>query len=209
MKGTPLRFLFAVLTILPGCSKSTNRPQATTAGSPTFGKHAPSISCSSDTALGVRISRHCIGPIPVDSPLAAIAARFPGYQAETTYLETSPIPGWRFSIGGVTATAAMMDRPTAPAWSWMVSGNKALLDPGVPLPSTWGELTSHYTGRAIVNVDELGPHAQLCELPGLTFFLDFPYRPRDADTMPVGDVPSTARVLQVGIYPAEPDTVCH
>ncbi len=206
----PLSILLApILAPSISCRPADKGPSSHEA-SPLSGEVASGV-CDTDTSAGVLISRYCIGPIPVDSPLGVLAARFPGSRPGTESLETTPIPTLEFNVGGVTAIAAQVRDsidPKSPAWKWMVSGPSALLSKDVHLPRTWGELRVHFGGRGVAHMDELGAHAELCELPGLTFFLDFDYSAVNADSILAAEVPAEATITGIGLYPADTTSVC-
>ena len=196
----------------PDSQPSFKQPRVQGDTAPALSSSPSTSGCDPDTTKGILVTRWCIGPIPLDSPLSFVAAHFPGYHAGTAYLEETKIPTWEFAIAGVRAIAAQVNDSldlSVPAWNWMVFGTSAFLAKGVTIPATWGELRNHWHGSAFVRMDELGAHAEVCDLPGLTFFLDFDYSRANADSMPAQDVPAAAAISQVGIYPTEKDTTCH
>jgi len=126
----------------------------------------------------------------------------PGYRKQSDYLETTAILDWVFDFGSVRATATQFDTAmdmSQPAENWQVFGRPTL--PGnVALPSTWGELRGHYAGPATLDLGELGPMARVCELPWLTFSLEFAYDAADMDTMTAASIPATASIRSVFIH---------
>jgi len=158
-------------------------------------------------ATPVSVTEHHVGPIPLDSSFSYLAAHFPGFHADTGYVEETSFPTWTFTVSGVTATAWHTYRVTDSTQGpdmWTVTGSGILLADSVAMPPTWGELRARFPGRATLAFDDLGYHVEVCALPGLTFFLDFPDGKEDPDTMSVASVPRSALILQIGIYPRRP-----
>jgi hypothetical protein len=173
-------------------------------------------SCPSFASSEVAISLDSIGPIPLRSGLGVAGKVCPGFRRARGELESgNRVVDWTFNVNGVPVTA-MQSLGTAtdtlkPAETWTVQSTtrSAILLPGkVPLPRTWGELRKHYNGPARLEISELGPMANICGLPGLTFSLSFSYGPADIGTMTADGIPATALIGSIIITPADTNTSC-
>jgi len=218
MSTPPLVVLFALIGRVTACQPADRREssrQAITQGSDTGGRAssnavrvAVSVPCPSDTGQGVTVTRQCFGPMPVDSSLGFLAARFPAYQVDTQLVETTPVLVWYYKVRGDTAMlsqqAGSMDLAT-PAYDWRIWGEGILLPGGVPLPKTWGELRRRFPGAAYVTGGELGSQVEICALNGVRIDLGF-----GEDLTGLSDsVPPGTPIGHVVIYPTRRDSHCH
>ena len=208
-----LAFGTAALAYL-ACRGSGKTDQGAGAQTATSGVVAvqPAASCPGyAAATRVRVSTDSIGPIPLDSGLGFVARLCPAYQSQEDYLETTKILDWVFEINGVRAAATQFGSSidtSKRAEQWMVGGDGIILSGDVQLPHTWGELREHYRGEAKLELGDLGPLAQICELPGMRFSLSFSYREADSDTMTAASIPPTARIESILVYPSDRSTPC-
>jgi hypothetical protein len=164
--------------------------------------------CPNDTGQAVTVTRHCFGPMPVDSTLGFLAAQFPGYQASTQNLEDTPVLVWFYTVRGVTAMLSQQVGSmnlSRPAYEWRISGEGILLPGGVPLPKNWGDLRARFPGPAHVTGGELGSQVEICELNGVRIDLG---RGEDLSG-PADSVNPSTSIGQVVIYPTRRDSDCH
>ena len=185
------------------------------AASPLASQRGPAVSPTrsgdgpgSDSLIVV--TQHRIGPLPLDSTFGYLAAHF-AVTVDTENIETTPFPFWNVRVGNVVASARQDDESPAsgqrPGY-WTFRGRGIILADSVLLPGTWGELRKHFQGKARLSFGELGPTVDICALPGLTFYLDFPYGD-EADTMSVAAIPPNSSFDEIGIDPrAQPDSIC-
>ena len=163
-----------------------------------------SSKCSADTTEGIEVTARCVGPIPIDSPLAYAVAHLPRPRVDTGYLETTPVVVWYFDLPGLTAMVSQQDITMdlkSPAFEWHLSGPDVLLPGKVPLPANWGQLRSRFPGPATLAIDELGAWAEVCSLSGVWLKLNFYYDGYSRDTMTAQSIPSDARIEEVAVYP--------
>jgi hypothetical protein len=198
--------IVALALIQIGCSgeHEGREPPRNTAISP------QAVAVVMDSSESVDVSEHFVGTLPLDSPLAFVASRFPQFDTSTGHIEETPVPTWTFHINSVSASA-MQWLPSIdasrPAEGWLISG-VAIRVGGKELPITWGDLHALFPGEAHLHIDELGAHVELCELPGITVFLDFIYSGDAMDTMTAASIPHGARVGDLAVYPGSNKEPC-
>jgi hypothetical protein len=168
--------------------------------------------CPSDTLGGVELSRHCVGPIPVDSSLGFVKTHFPTFTVDTEFLETTPVLVWHFHLGGDTAMASQQSDAIAlssPAFEWRVWGEHTLLPGRVPLPDTWGKFREIYPGDAFLTIGELGAQGEVCALGGPRLQLEYDYTRSESGRVTATSIPEYARIVQVIVYPSDAGAQCH
>ena len=162
--------------------------------------------CPTDTTSGIEVTARCVGPIPVDSPLAYALAHLPKPRVDTGFLEATPVIVWHFDFGGVTAMVSQQDITVdlkSPAFDWHVNGPGVRLSGGTPLPANWGLLRSRFSGPAVLGISEVGAYAEICSLNGVWLKLHFDYDPDAQDTMTAQSIPADAYIQEVAVYPGQ------
>ena len=152
--------------------------------------------------VGVLVTESQVGTIPLDSSLGYLVSHFPDHTVDTTIEAEAPGPSVTFRFEGVSATAfvASLEDSSRTALAWMIGGLGILLRDSVRMPDNWQEFRARFRGQATLSIDEMGAHVELCELPGLTFYLDFAYDAESMDTLSLASVPATAAIQQIGIH---------
>jgi hypothetical protein len=194
-------------------SRSVSRDTTATPGalSPPAAQSAESVPVISATwpdSNFADISGDHFGPIPLDSPLAYLAAHFP-HTAGSQMVEENSRAAWFFQVGPAIAGGAQWKDsidPSLPAEDWLIEGSGLRLPGGFELPTHWREMRAHYRGRGSFQAGELGAWVTLCEVPGLSFNLEFNYDVDAADTLTLDGIPPSARLGPVSVRAVdEPD----
>jgi len=159
----------------------------------------------------IDVTAQHVGRIPLDSTLGYIAGMVPIAEQTSGQIEESEFPVWVFRLGEVEARAMQWHDaidPNEKADGWLIQGRGITLAGHIPLPGTWGELHDRFPSASHLSIDELGAHVEICSLPGLTFFLDFPYNASDSDSLSAASIPRSALVGQVAVYPKDSSSSC-
>jgi hypothetical protein len=167
---------------------------------------------STDTATWLVISPDRIGPIPVDSSMGYVARLLPTFTADSSYLETTPIVGWDFNVGGFSVWASQQYSQMnleLPAVTWIVRGSGTVLLPSrvpIRLPTLWRDLRNRVSGRVSIESGEIGTRARFCALPRLAFPLDVGLSDAATNSLYPDSIAPATPVSAIEVWPG--DTPC-